>query len=57
VRGERALDKNIADRAAVNRVREEYFGTTKPASTAVEVSRFVHDDLLVEIDVTAVLPP
>jgi len=33
----------------VNRVRAEYFGSTRPASTAVEVSRLVRDDLLVEV--------
>ena len=49
--------RNIADREAVNRVREEYFGSTRPASTAVEVSGLVRDDLLVEIEVTTVRPP
>ncbi len=49
--------RNIADREAVNRVRREYFGSTRPASTAVEVSRLVKDDLLVEIEVIAVRPP
>jgi 2-iminobutanoate/2-iminopropanoate deaminase len=49
--------RNIKDREAVNRVREEYFGSTRPASTAVEVSRLVSDELLVEIEVTAVRPP
>ena len=49
--------RNIADREAVNRVRREYFGSTRPASTAVEVSRLVRDDLLVEIEVIAVRPP
>jgi enamine deaminase RidA (YjgF/YER057c/UK114 family) len=49
--------RNIADREAVNRVREEYFGSTRPASTAVEVSGLVRDDLLVEIEVIAVRPP
>ena len=49
--------RNIADRGAVNRVRREYFGSTRPASTAVEVSRLVKDDLLVEIEVIAVRPP
>ena len=49
--------RNIADREAVNRVRREYFGSTRPASTAVEVSRLVRDDLLVEIEVIAVLSP
>ena len=49
--------RNIADREAVNRVRQEFFGSTRPASTAVEVSRLVKDDLLVEIDVIAVRRP
>jgi enamine deaminase RidA (YjgF/YER057c/UK114 family) len=48
--------RNITDRDAVNRVRAEYFGSTRPASTAVEVSRLVRDDLLVEIEVIAVRP-
>jgi 2-iminobutanoate/2-iminopropanoate deaminase len=48
------FSRNIADREAVNRVRREYFGSTRPASTAVEVSRLVKDDLLVEIEVIAV---
>jgi len=45
--------RDMADREAVNRVRREYFGSTRPASTAVEVSRLVKDDLLVEIEVIA----
>ena len=49
--------RNIADREAVNRVRREYFGSTRPASSAVEVSRLVKDDLLVEIEVIAVRHP
>ena len=57
----RALGVNDAaaqagDREAVYRVRREYFGSTRPASTEVEVSRLVNDDLLVEIDVIEVRP-
>ena len=48
--------RNIADRDVVNRVRAEFFGSTRPASTAVEVSRLVRDELLVEIEVIAVRP-
>lgn len=33
----------------------EFFGDTKPVSTTVEVSRLVHPDWLVEIEVTAVI--
>ena len=48
--------KNMADREKINTVRKEYFGASKPASTLVEVSRFVSPDYLLEIEVTAVKP-
>ena len=48
--------KNMADREKINTVRKEYFGASKPASTLVEVSRFVSPDYLLEIEATAVLP-
>jgi len=48
--------KNIADREKVNTVRKEYFGSSRPASTLVEISRFVRDDILLEIECVAVLP-
>lgn len=48
--------KNVADREKVNVARKEYFGTHRPASTLVEISRLVRDDLLVEIEAIAVLP-
>jgi 2-iminobutanoate/2-iminopropanoate deaminase len=48
--------KHIADREKVNTVRKEYFGASRPASTLVEISRFVRDDLLLEIEATAVIP-
>ena len=48
--------KRIDDREKVNTVRREYFGASRPASTLVEISRFVRDDLLIEIECTAVLP-
>jgi 2-iminobutanoate/2-iminopropanoate deaminase len=47
--------KNIADREKVNVARKEYFGAHRPASTLVEISRFVRDDILVEIEATAVV--
>jgi enamine deaminase RidA (YjgF/YER057c/UK114 family) len=40
----------------VNTVRREYFGSSRPASTLVEISRLVRDDLLIEIEAVAVLP-
>jgi 2-iminobutanoate/2-iminopropanoate deaminase len=48
--------KNVADREQVNTVRKEYFGSSRPASTLVEISRLVRDDLLLEIECIAVLP-
>jgi 2-iminobutanoate/2-iminopropanoate deaminase len=48
--------RNMADRERINTVRKEYFGQSRPASTLVEISRFVRDDLLLEIEATAVLP-
>jgi 2-iminobutanoate/2-iminopropanoate deaminase len=48
--------RNMADRERINTVRQEYFGRSRPASTLVEISRFVRDDLLLEIEATAVLP-
>jgi 2-iminobutanoate/2-iminopropanoate deaminase len=48
--------KNVADREKVNTVRKEYFGPNRPASTLVEISRLVRDDLLLEIECIAVLP-
>ena len=48
--------RNVADREKVNTVRKEYFGAHRPASTLVEISRLVRDDLLIEIEATAVVP-
>ena len=48
--------KNMDDREKINTVRKEYFGTSRPASTLVEVSRFTREGALVEIEATAVLP-
>src|SRR5437016_6527952 len=47
--------KNVSDREKVNTVRQEYFGASRPASTLVEISRLVRDDLLLEIECVAVL--
>ena len=37
------------------RVRNEYFGESLPASTAVEVRRLGHPDFMIEIEATAVV--
>lgn len=47
--------RDIGDFAAIHEVRRQYFTGTPPASTMVEVARFVHDDYLIEINAIAVL--
>jgi len=37
------------------KAHQEFFGEIKPAATLVEVSKLIHPDLLVEIEVDAVL--
>ena len=46
---------DVADREAVNTVRREAFGETRPASTLVEVSGLVIDGARVEIEAVALL--
>jgi 2-iminobutanoate/2-iminopropanoate deaminase len=47
---------DIGDRPAVNEIRREVFGVTRPASTLVEVSKLVLDGARVEIEAVALLP-
>ena len=44
---------DVDDREAINPVREEFFGATKPSSTLVGVKSLVIPELLVEIDAVA----
>jgi reactive intermediate/imine deaminase len=46
---------DVRDRAAVNEVRQERFGATRPASTLVEVSSLVLEGARVEIEAVALL--
>lgn len=41
---------DMADRLPIDAVRREYFGEARPASTLVEVSRFVLPGIKLEID-------
>ncbi|WP_091964690.1 RidA family protein [Bradyrhizobium shewense] len=47
---------DIGQRAHVNEIRARVFGTTKPASTLVEVSALAAAGALIEIDAIAVIP-
>ena len=42
--------------STIHKVRAEYFPKDPPASTMVEVSRFVSPDAMIEINAIAVLP-
>ena len=44
---------NMDDFKAIHEIRAEYFTTTKPTSAMVEVSRLVHDDMVIEIEAIA----
>ena len=46
---------DIADRAAINPIRQDYFGEHRPASTLIEVSALVLPELKVEIEAEAVI--
>lgn len=48
--------KDINDRPRINPVRQEYFGSARPASVLVEVSDLFLPGLLVEIDAIAYVP-
>lgn len=51
----RILLTRIDDWAAVARVHGEFFGDIRPASTVMQVSRFIDPDWLVEIEADAVI--
>lgn len=46
---------DIRERAAINPLREKYFGEHRPASTLVEVKGLVDPRMKVEIEVVAVI--
>ena len=47
---------NIADWEAIGRMHGLYFKDIKPVATMVEVKSLISPDLLVEVEVTAILP-
>jgi enamine deaminase RidA (YjgF/YER057c/UK114 family) len=46
---------NIEDWEAFGKAHEEYFGSVKPAATLVEVSKLIDPELIVEMEVDAVV--
>jgi len=46
---------DITQWEAVGKAHGEFFKTIKPVATMVEVSRLIDDDLLIEIEVTAII--
>jgi enamine deaminase RidA (YjgF/YER057c/UK114 family) len=46
---------NIDDWAQVGKAHAYYFSTIKPVATMVQVSKLINADLLVEIEVTAII--
>ena len=48
--------RDVAQRPLINPIRREFFGQHRPASTLVEISRLVRDELLLEIEAVAQLP-
>jgi 2-iminobutanoate/2-iminopropanoate deaminase len=47
---------DVDDRPLINPLRQEAFGSARPASTLVEVSRLVLPDAKVEIECVALVP-
>ena len=47
--------RDATQRPLINPVRQEFFGSHRPASTLVEISRLVHEDYLLEIEAVAVI--
>ncbi len=51
----RVFVTDIARWEEVGRAHGEFFGTIKPASTMLEISKLISPELMVEIEVTAVI--
>ncbi|HZR93112.1 MAG TPA: RidA family protein [Gaiellaceae bacterium] len=47
---------DVRDRAAINPVRQEFFGSARPASTLVEISRLAVPGARIEVEAVALVP-
>jgi 2-iminobutanoate/2-iminopropanoate deaminase len=47
---------DVDDRSLINPVRQEFFGTSRPASTLIEVSALAIPGMKVEIEAVVGLP-
>ena len=47
---------DVDDRPKINRVRQEVFGSTRPASSLVEVPRLAVEGAKIEVEAVAVIP-
>jgi len=48
--------RDVDQRPLINPVRQEFFGSHRPASTLIEVSALVRPELLLEVEAIAQLP-
>ncbi|MBS1765719.1 MAG: RidA family protein [Bacteroidetes bacterium] len=46
---------DISQWEGIAKAHEQFFGNIKPASSMVEVSALIHPDMLIEIEVTAII--
>ncbi len=51
----RMLVTDISQWEAIGRAHGEFFKDIKPAATMVEISKLINDELLIEIEATAIL--
>ena len=46
---------DAAQRPLINPIRQQFFGSHRPASTLVEISSLIHEDFLLEVEAIAVI--